>query len=296
MSTAAEYGTSITTEATKKTEKIRLRLILVRHGESQNNIHHEISLQAFEDNRVPDPSITDRGKRQAQCVAEYFQSGSNSILSDIDTIYVSPMRRTLETALPLVTALAGAASTKNQSTPPETHVWTDIYEITGVHERGVGRPGMTRTEMQTQFPAFQLPPSVTEQGWYDMKLGRETSQHGKERCQQVWRQLCNVANNLTQNSSVVLIVHGDFIDHLLQAAFGLLELDSSNNCIASSKDHLQEKLKVFPTWNTSITALDIHPYNCGMEASAPSRPTLLFHNFVAHLPADLVKTHKLGKC
>ena len=295
MSTAVECGTSNTAEATKKAEKIRLRLILVRHGESQNNIYHEISLQAFEDNRVPDPSITDRGKRQAQCVADYFQSGSNSILSDIDTIYVSPMRRTLETALPLVTALSGTASTKHQSIPPKTRVWTEIYEITGVHERGVGRPGMTRSEMHTQFPTFELPPSVTEHGWYDIKLGRETSQHGKERCRQVWHQLCDMANNLTHNSSMVLIIHGDFIDHLLQAAFGLLELDSSN-CSASSKNHLQEKSKVFPTWNTSITALDIHPSDRSKEASAPTRPTLLFHNFVAHLPADLVKTHKLGKC
>lgn len=282
-------------------EKIRLRLILVRHGESQNNIYHEISLQAFEDNRVPDPSVTDRGKQQAQCVADYFQSGVNSILHDIDIIYVSPMRRTMETALSLVTALSmeNSSTTESQSMPPKTQVWTDIYEISGVHEKGVGQPGMTRFEMQAQFPTFQLPASVTEQGWYNIKLGRESTQHGKERCQQVWRQLCRMADNLTQHSSIVLVVHGDFIDHLLQAAFGILQLDgqdylSSKPASSGMNPHLQENSKVFPTWNASITALDIPSSHNGTNAT--TRPTLLFHNSVAHLPPGLVKTNKLGKC
>jgi len=289
-----------------------LRVLLVRHGESENNIYSEISRRAFEENRVADPDITERGIKQAQSVANYFQSGENAILhSTIDTIYVSPMKRTMQTALPLVTAMMNNnnnnnGNNNNTTTAPNVQVWTDIYEITGVHDKGIGQPGMSRTEMQTEFPLYSLPTSVTEGGWYDTSLGRESQQHGAKRCQQVWNQLCNMADNLKQkNSSIVLVVHGDFIDHLLQAAFGMLQLADSNNNTNESSSLPEQKKKtwVFPTWNGSITALDIPSLrNNGQGTSTTNtschrrRPTMLFHNAVSHLSPELVKTDKLGKC
>ena len=297
------------TNSSSGSPSFRLRILLIRHGESENNLHHEISLQAFEEHRVPDPSITARGTEQAQCVADYFQkmmtvaSANNDITGGdgVDAMYVSPMRRTMQTAVPIVEAIVSSPQTdsttnveegndngnhKSTKAPPLVQVWTDIYEVSGVHDRGIGKPGLTSLEMQDQFPVLSrcLPDTVTEQGWYDMSLGRETNAHGQRRCQKVWKNLVAMAQALTQNSCIIMVVHGYFMDYLLQAALGILEVQDSD-----IHNPLVEKSKIFPTWNASITAVDIHSSNC-------QRPTILFHNSVAHLPSHLVKTSKLGKC
>lgn len=272
---------SCTTSANRERESLsknycrsRLRIILVRHGESQNNLYHEISLQVFEENRVADPSITERGMQQAQCVADYFQSGENMLLQDVHEMYVSPMLRTMQTATPIAKALNICPI-----------VWTEIHEISGVHDRGIGQGGMTRTEMQQQFPDYKLPDNVTEFGWYDTKLGRESDKHGRQRVQSVWQHLVKMANELSEDHTIVMVVHGDFIDQFLQVSLDIAEPVNSY----AKDDPLEEKHKVFPTWNASISALDLCMYK-------NQKPTILFHNSVAHLAPHLVKTQKLGKC
>ncbi|CAB9515355.1 Phosphoglycerate mutase domain protein [Seminavis robusta] len=250
----------------------RLRVILVRHGESQNNLYSEISIKAFQENRVCDPSISDRGQQQAQSTADYLGKGGNQILGGIDEIHVSPMKRTLQTAAPIAAALP---------TVP-VQVFTDIHEISGVYDGTVGKPGMTRSQMQSGFPTYTLPESLTEKGWYTLDSPESYSQ-GQQRCRKVWERLCAMADGLTQDRCILMVVHGDFTDSLLQAAFGVMQQPPNNNSNANS-----EKIWVFPTWNTAITALDIR--------SGDKRPTLLFHNSIAHLPPELVKFDKLGRC
>ena len=258
----------------------RLRIILVRHGESQNNIYHEISLQSFEENRVPDPSMTERGKQQALHVAKYIQSGENAVLINIDDIFVSPMLRTLQTAQPISKALG-----------IDPIIWTDIYEISGVHEQGAGQGGMSRSAIQKEFPSYQLPETITESGWYDVTLGRESNHHGKLRVQKVWNHLVEMAQEITYDRTIMMVVHGDFIDHLIQAALGIMFVEEkrTDTDVDRIDPRLTEKQKIFPTWNASISALDL-------KVQTSKIPTILFHNSVTHLPPDLVKTHKLGKC
>jgi broad specificity phosphatase PhoE len=254
-----------------------LRVILVRHGESQNNLYQEISVEAYESNRVCDPSISDRGRQQAQSVADYLVNGNNVLLKEIDEIHVSPMRRTLQTAAPIALALPNVP----------VKVVTDIYEILGVYDGDKGQPGMSRSKMQAQFPGYELPDSVTEAGWFNLAT-RESYRQGQQRCKQVWQRLRDMADALSNDMCILMVVHGDFTDALLQAAFGMLQEEPKPE--NDSTKGSSQKIWVFPTWNAAITALDIR---CG---DAEKRPTLMFLNSVAHLAPHLVKYDKLGKC
>jgi probable phosphoglycerate mutase len=232
-----------------------LRLILIRHGESYNNIHHEISRQQYLENRQSDPPLTEIGRKQAHETAQYLASRKHALLHSIDEIHVSPFRRTLETARPLAEALE-----------VEPRVKTDIYEVGGVHVDGVGQGGMTKSEMLKEFPTYKLTEDVTDEGWYSLAK-KETREQGRSRVEQVYGRLLQQATEAKEDKTIILVVHGDFIDFLLQTAFGIVSE------------------KAFPCWNTCITVLDI---------DKTGKPMILMHNTVEHL--SVVKTQSLGKC
>ena len=236
-----------------------LRLILIRHGESANNVEHEISREQYLANRQPDPPLTATGQEQALETGEYLASKQNALLFPIHRLYVSPLRRTLMTAQPIAKAL--------QLQPI---VWTDIFEVGGVYENGgMGKPGMTRTEMLTAFPDYHVPQQhVTEKGWYNVAMGKETREQGRQRIVKVFETLQQQAKDATQDTTIALVVHGDFIDFVVQTAM-----------------EWPYQGRAFPCWNTCITVLDI---------DVTGRPMLLMHNAVSHLTT--VKTQSLAKC
>jgi broad specificity phosphatase PhoE len=88
--------------------RIKHRLILVRHGESESNIELTTTGQTSEFTSIPhkvggrgDIPLTARGKEQAQDVADFLAlKGINHIDGHIDQIYISPLWRTIQTALP----------------------------------------------------------------------------------------------------------------------------------------------------------------------------------------------------
>lgn len=60
-----------------------MELLLIRHGEPQR--HDDASMRA-------DPGLSERGRRQAELVADYL------LAEDIGVLYASPLRRAAETA------------------------------------------------------------------------------------------------------------------------------------------------------------------------------------------------------
>lgn len=122
-----------------------MELYLIRHGQSSNNAGAR---------HVADPPLTELGRQQAQCTAEWLKD------EDITALYSSPFRRALETATIIGDALGLAP-----------HVWVDLREWGGVAEErdGVGwveLPGMTRDEMRALCPSVVLPDDVTDRGWW----------------------------------------------------------------------------------------------------------------------------------
>ena len=63
-----------------------MELVLIRHGQGEHTVDLPNSLQ------IKDPSLTAKGVKQAELLRSKF------LLTDKDIIYISPLRRTLQTA------------------------------------------------------------------------------------------------------------------------------------------------------------------------------------------------------
>lgn len=77
-------------------------LIMVRHGYSKANEIQKQQDEGLSEEAVTIPdrewTLTDTGIEQAEAIGQIFQGGSEQRLSQIDAFYVSPYRRTMQTA------------------------------------------------------------------------------------------------------------------------------------------------------------------------------------------------------
>ena len=198
-----------------------MKLYIIRHGQSTNNA------LADQRQRVCDPTLTELGQRQAECVAEHLANGFDPEYVTGDTVeatsadrqhhynisrlYCSAMYRALQTARPISRALG---------LTPE--VWLDIHEHGGIFlehqdERGViGYPGKNRFEILAEFPDYILPDEVTEDGWWNPANGKEDRSSCQGRGIKVANTLHERASN-GENGNIAIVSHGGFIDALLKA-------------------------------------------------------------------------------
>ncbi|MEM7346167.1 MAG: histidine phosphatase family protein [Chloroflexota bacterium] len=241
-----------------------MQLYLIRHAQSTNN-----ALDDFAE-RVPDPLLTDLGERQKMLLAQHLQQGSNltlSIMSAMETplnfvetepsagygiarLYCSAMARALQTAKPISQTL---------NLTPE--VWPDIHERGGIYLDPLDDAdqyfGKTRSEILAEYPTYQLPDTVTDEGWWPG--GYEHPSAFLERATRVAQQLKSWAS---RNERIALVTHAGFMNALLQAIF-----DQTN-------PHL-----IYRHYNTAITRIDFFPNG---------RIHLVYLNRVEHLPEPLV--------
>lgn len=236
-----------------------MELYLIRHAQSQNNLAY--SQNSHE--RVADPTLTPLGERQAARLASYLAGRVDPMPRDGRTNYSnqfgycfthlisSPMRRALQTTQPLALAL---------QLPVE--VWTDIHETGGVYldtDTGrVGQPGMTRQEMLETIPDLNLPPDVTDRGWWTGDW--EVRDLRPARAFQVAARLWALA---AEDARVAMVTHGGFSDLLLKV---LLRLPDE---VPTDYFH----------YNTGISRLDL---------GTDGRVRVLYLNRLPHLPPELV--------
>jgi 2,3-bisphosphoglycerate-dependent phosphoglycerate mutase len=236
-----------------------MQLHIIRHAQSTNNALDD---QRF---RVSDPLLTETGLRQAELLAEHLAHGSGRFTPSthpssaagggygITHLYCSPMRRTLQTALPVSQALG---------LKPE--IWIEIHEYGGIwldhgDAGGVrGYPGMTRGEIKSQFPSYTIPDGVTERGWW--QGAQEEPEPFLARAAWVVDTLHSWAE---RNERVAIITHGAFID-------GLLNM-------------LLKVTRVQPVYyhhdNTGISLIDFR---------RDGKLSIRFVNRLDHLPADMI--------
>jgi broad specificity phosphatase PhoE len=183
-----------------------MSLFLIRHGQSTNNALTDFS------QRVADPPLTDIGELQAQALADYM--GKHPDEYGITRLYASPMLRALQTASPLAKAL---------NLP--VRVWADICEYGGVYldnegiPTGEGFPGLTRPQIMERFPFAEPDDAITDAGWWDLSLGRETLPHVVMRVMKVIGVLEEFA---ATDERIALVTHGLFIDYLIKAILNQL--------------------------------------------------------------------------
>ncbi len=245
-----------------------MNLFIIRHAESANNrIASQVDYDTFVATREFDPPITDVGHLQSSQLAQHLASSEHpefgrksaeakQIGYGITHLYCSPMRRSLQTALPVSQALGLPLV-----------VWSDIHEQGGLFQgnphtgEGLhGSPGLTRSEMVRQFPGVQLPDEITEEGWWP---GHYEDMHECDaRAERVARRLFSLADHET-HARIAIVSHGTFIDHLLKRLFG----------------PAGERPMYFSHANTGITRI---------EFTDDSYLVLRYLNRLQHLPAEMV--------
>lgn len=221
-----------------------MRLLIVRHAQSANNAGLEP--------RSPDPFLTGTGEQQADLLSNALRS------FEIDLLYVSPMRRTLQTAAPFV-ARSGI----------QARVFTGIHEWGGVYEEVEGthihHPGLGREEMQSIIPDIELPDEVTPTGWWqgevDVSRMETVIEHSRTNAA---RYLDYLAARYPADLTIAVVTHGGFGSHLMEAALH----------VEPHPDFLLRFLQA----NTGHALIEI----------GETRRTLRWHNRTDHLPQDLV--------
>lgn len=245
-----------------------MELYLIRHGQSRNNAHDDVHVHA-------DPDLTELGHRQAERLAAWLSAANDTeamtrlSLRDparkdhhpvrLTQIYVSPMRRALQTAKPL-----------SDTFGCPTHVIPTIYEAGGLFERVDGggvRPyrGMTADQIRAEFPMYVLDEKIGADGWYT--LDREEPLDECHARAEAFAELLRArveGDEYWRSASLALVSHGMFIDCLLLSLMGVVA---------------QKRQSYFWVYNTSVTRVDLRRDGYAIIRSV---------NRVPHLPHDMV--------
>ena len=212
-----------------------MELYLIRHAQSLNNARPE-------EQRVEDAPLTEKGRRQAAYLADWIVS------LKLTRLWTSPFLRALQTTQFL-----------HDSTGLRPKVETDLHEVCGC-VAGVtpqvmeGRPGMTRSEIEAQFPQYDVGKDINESGWWKSKPCESKA----IACRRAQAILATTRREFARTDErVAYVMHGDFKILLLK-------------CI---DDRTLEN-----PWNTSVTRCVLTSDDTGLRE----------FNSVQHLPVDLV--------
>jgi broad specificity phosphatase PhoE len=151
---------------------------------------------------VEDPGITPLGIQQAHKLADRLGEVR------IDVLLTSAFRRALETMRPLARVCNKSAA-----------IWTDLHELGGCYRGHVvgqleGRPGMTRAEIETEFPEFEIPADIDARGWWKGKPF-ESMDDARRRAE---RQVARLVEEFgSTGCTVACIVHADFKELLVRS-------------------------------------------------------------------------------
>lgn len=227
-----------------------MHLYLIRHAESENNARAEHE-------RVEDPSITSRGVRQAEQLAEWLAT------FEFDLLLTSPFRRALETAKPIA-ARSGRA----------VQVWCDIYERGGCYrgwkaDNFQGAAGLGREGILELVPGATLDEAISAAGWWG-ELPRESDEQTAARAAAVRRKLEQQFGGRPHR--VAAVIHAEFQRLLMAELLGDI-LDLS---------------QLGPICNAGVTHLTYQ----ADRSRETGQWQLQWFNAVTHLSSDLITSAK----
>lgn len=212
-----------------------MELYLIRHAQSQNNAKPE-------EDRVEDPSLTELGHEQAACLGKWIPA------LKLTKLITSPFLRTLQTAEQI-----------HKATNLAPEVQTDLHELGGCYRGHIpgsitGRPGMSRTEIERQFPAFRVSAEIDGGGWWQSKP-YETHELARQR-----------AKTLLERTRDAYAHTEERIAYVMHADIKLIFLEQFHG----------EPLDC--PYNVSVSKIQITPQACQLQD----------FNRVQHLPPHLI--------
>jgi len=177
-----------------------MRLYLVRHGQSTQN-RGDLNAQ--------DAPLTRLGLRQAGWAGEALR------YEGIHRLYCSPMRRAVQTANCMSTALGMPPRVR-----PELCEYGGIWPVVGP-EGPMYHHGMTREELLEICPAAETPESITDAGWWFHRFTPpcdDSLRHARESARAL---LAELAETLTGDEDrAALVGHGGILDVIICEALG----------------------------------------------------------------------------
>jgi len=285
-----------------------LRVLLVRHAQSQNNA---VAAKHYKDttdanalaSRVPDPNLTPLGMVQAQALASYYAKLQDT---GIYAVWVSAMKRALQTAAPIASALnvpvivradvfeqGGVFEGEHRERVAEASTSSETTPL-GLNKDGIGAELRRLGVQSISHDENLFPPGTNgEQGWY--RSGYETVEAAQKRAHRVaealWQEAERVGHareyNWTRKRQyvdaqrggpcLVIVAHGMFLDMLVRELLGIA--------------HVEEPVPaprrlVFPTCNTGRCTIDLtfDGFLRGSRAVSRRAASLAAWNALDHLP------------
>lgn len=228
-----------------------MRVLLVRHGESQNNrIRANTGSWA---GRSPDPDLTALGYLQADKLAAFLAGRE---IARPDVLLTSLMRRAVATAAPLARAF---------DLPVHGHPL--LHEVGGIYEgvdegpsaTGTALPGSPASVLMELSPHLVLPAEADETGWhrrpFEPPLG-------------AWERACEVVDGLRaeygdSDKVVGLVTHAWFSQYLLHALLGWSPGESgrlSAWLVINNTGHTYIELEPGAEWPPALVWLNRHDH------------------------------------
>lgn len=198
-----------------------MRLFFIRHGQSENNALW--AKNGTEIDRVPDPNITDMGRRQIEATARFLDfcltpdlSAGTDITCGFETgnivLYCSLMSRAIQSAIVIGERL---------NIPVLAHL--DIHESGGIYrddpETGsqIGEKGLSKDEIERLYPQVNLPSKISKDGWWDRPF--EERDLRKERVKRVLAWLREAY--APTNDTILMVSHAGFYNYFMREALGI---------------------------------------------------------------------------
>ncbi|GGK12213.1 phosphoglycerate mutase [Deinococcus malanensis] len=233
-----------------------MKLLLIRHGQSVNNLLEQETASPCYEGRQADPPLTELGHEQARRLATWVVG--NAQCQRVTHLYSSLTTRAVQTAAPL----AQAMGLKVQGLQ-------DAYECGGLNTGPEGQfapvPGRDHASLLTDCPPLLWPAELHGQGWDG---GYEPWDHGHfaARAARVKAQLRTAA---AEGDVLALVTHHDFAQFLIGDLLALPELNG---------EALTFRLK-----NTATTFLELRT-----TASGTQERVVHWLNSAPHLTPDLI--------
>lgn len=169
-----------------------MHLLLIRHGQSENNAFAAQSVETYQQGRKPDPELTELGRRQAQALGKWI----GSVSPRPTKLYASPMMRTIQTADPVAEALDLPIIINDL-----------IFERPGpvqiVDGVETGHPGSPRSALSAITDRAVFPESITEEGWREARI--ETAAEAADRAGRIAKWIRDTHND---DECIAIVAHG----------------------------------------------------------------------------------------
>lgn len=196
-----------------------MQVFFVRHGQSENNAIWARTQTG--EGRVPDPLITEIGKRQMGYTAQFLdfcltpdisREADPSCVFDSANVYLycSLMERSIQSGL-IIRERLNISLQAN----------LDIHENGGIYHHDpetnepVGETGKSKSYFEINYPDLKLPEGVPEGGWWDRDY--ETREQRKKRAERALDVIKE--RHANTSDSIILVSHGGFYNYFLRAVF-----------------------------------------------------------------------------